>query len=126
VKTKLITQERSRHVTGESRPGSSQQPTKPVAAEKNEEKQEEEEELLQGDTFLAELTPAIEREMLETCQIPGLPRPENLNTTVIHTPKPWSSTPQQRCAKSKRKRKPDGKYQTDVSETESEGFLSVE
>ena len=125
VMTTMVTQERSRHVTGESRPGSSKQPTKPVAAEKNEEKKEEE-ELLQGDTFLAELTPAIEREMLETCQIPVSPRPDNLDTTVVHTPEPRSSTPQPRSAKSRRKRKPDGEYQNDVSETESEGFNSVD
>ena len=88
--------------------------------------QKEEEKLLQGDTFLAELTPAIEREMLETCQIPGSPRPDNLDTTVIHTPEPRSSTPQQRSAKSRRKRKPDGEHQTDVSDTGSEGFNSVD
>ena len=113
-------------MTGESRPGSSQQPTKPAAVEKNEENQKEEEKLLQGDTFLAELTPAIERELLETCQIPGSPRPDNLDTMVIHTPEPRSSTPQQRSAKSRRKRKPDGEYQTDVSDTGSEGFNSVD
>ena len=114
------TPNRDRHVTGEETASSSQQ-WRPTT---------EEEDLLTEPPELKgfggfKLTPEIEQELLNTCQVPT--SPYKLDNTVIHREVSATSSPiTDKPNKVRKRKKSSGNMTQDVSDAESEGLSSVE